>query len=107
MADSAQADVQHQAVVTLTKLSTKAEYKAALMNRAAVETMARLLLKKDAHVRRCAVTVLSDLVDGVGQNEVSSSCVGTKKEKQHHPAANQTKHQTKPNQTKHTCLLWP
>lgn len=69
MADSAQADVQHQAVVTLTKLSTKAEYKAALMNRAAVETMTRLLLEKDAHVRRCAVTVLSDLVDGVGQNE--------------------------------------
>lgn len=64
MAKSNREDVQHQALITLTKLSPKPEYTSALIKSSeALETMVSCLDASN-HVRRCALTVLSDLCEG-------------------------------------------
>lgn len=60
MASSNREDVRHQALITFTKLSPKQEYSTALSKASVLETMVKCL-NASSHVRRCALTVLSDL----------------------------------------------
>jgi len=73
MAKSPMEDVKHQALITLSKLSPKPEYQESLLRSAPVVPTMHSCFASNAHVRRCAVTILADMCSSsAGQRSVAS-----------------------------------
>jgi len=61
MARSPMEDVKHQALISVSKLSSKPEYQESLLRQAVAVPTFRGCFSGSAHIRRCAVTILADM----------------------------------------------
>lgn len=75
MASTPMEDIKYQALVTLSKLSSKPEYQESLVRQAAAAgPTLRSCFSASGHVRRCAVTILADMCGtDAGQRSVAGA----------------------------------